>query len=49
VSAPDDDTVRRLADGGLHRVIFPLNPEPRDPALERLDSLAALMQRCEAS
>jgi probable F420-dependent oxidoreductase len=46
---PEEDTVRRLADGGVHRIVFLIEPEPREAALRALDGLAQLRTRCKAT
>jgi probable F420-dependent oxidoreductase len=43
----EEDTVTRMAEEGVHRVVFMLEPEPRDQALRALDALTELKARCE--
>ena len=43
----EEQVVHRYAQAGVARVIFRLEPEPRDTVLPAVDRLAELMTRCE--
>jgi len=42
---PDDTVIAQMADRGVDRIIFVLDPNPRDAALRQLDELNAVAQR----
>lgn len=46
---PEEATVRHLALGGVNRVVFMVDPVPRDEALRALDGLVTLRGKCGSS